>query len=838
MTKKLLILAIFLFALGLSSCQARNSVEQPQRTSYILLNQNSDIGQTFLSRYDGLNTISVYLNPSPEVDGQIKLSVIPELTSQSPIRQVPLSINGQQKSGYVKFIFQPIKSSSKQGYAFVLNYTGSGNIKVGLGPEKAYLNGSAYLDGQPQNSQLAFRLGYDSTIALKGLLTEFFTLITLLCGALALFTVPGWGIFAWLLPSWRVLNWIEKGCLSVGLSLSLYPLLLLWTDLIGMHVGIAYVWIPIMAGAILIITRQIFIRRTFQGNLDNQDNSYPNEESVFPTLSIAKPLEVDKLADLTFVIIAGLIVLTRFWPVRLLDAPLWGDSYQHTLITKLLLKNNGLFDSWQPYAELTSFTYHFGFHTISALLGWLLKTPVTEAVLWAGQILNILAVLMLYPIASRLSRSRWAGVVVVLVAGLLAPMPMFYANWGRYTQLAGQVILPILIFMIWVDLETKDRDWKQLALIWLMFVGLALTHYRVMIFALCFYPVFFLFNFRMLGGWRIIKQSFLQGVGALLLFLPWLLNTLKGKLPDFLNSSLSASLIQTTATQVTNIIGPLSNYLPIPIWILAGFATLAGFFRRSKATLVIFFWWILILILANPDRLHLPGASVIGNFAVFIAAYIPVSLLIGIEAGHLFTLLKEKISQASFDFHIGKRSINPSHILSLSALVIIMGLAIAGSILRIRDIKPSQFSLVTRPDVIATEWIDTHLPQGAKFLVNSFLAYGGSIAVGSDAGWWLPLLANRQTTQPPINYVEEDTPYPGYVADINQLVAQVQDPGLKDLQVLTELKDRQITHIYIGQLGGKVNTDSSLLNPEELIDNPHFKLVYHRDQVWIFEINY
>jgi len=34
-------------------------------------------------------------------------------------------------------------------------------------------------------------------------------------------------------------------------------------------------------------------------------------------------------------------------------------------------------------------------------------------------------------------------------------------------------------------------------------------------------------------------------------------------------------------------------------------------------------------------------------------------------------------------------------------------------------------------------------------------AYGDSVIVGSDGGWWLPLLARRQTTLPPINYGSE-----------------------------------------------------------------------------------
>ncbi|MFN2280805.1 MAG: hypothetical protein ACK2TZ_03005, partial [Anaerolineales bacterium] len=66
----------------------------------------------------------------------------------------------------------------------------------------------------------------------------------------------------------------------------------------------------------------------------------------------------------------ALIIAVRFWVIRSLDAPMWGDSYQHTMIAQLIVDHGGLFDSWQPYAEMTTFTYHFGFHSLVAVFHW------------------------------------------------------------------------------------------------------------------------------------------------------------------------------------------------------------------------------------------------------------------------------------------------------------------------------------------------------------------------------------------------------------------------------------------------------------------------------------
>ncbi|RME43034.1 MAG: hypothetical protein D6791_16435, partial [Chloroflexi bacterium] len=112
---------------------------------------------------------------------------------------------------------------------------------------------------------------------------------------------------------------------------------------------------------------------------------------------------------------------------------MWGDSYHHTLIAQLLADHGGLFQSWEPYVPLRSFTYHFGFHSNVVLFHWLTGTPILQSVIVVGQILNALAPLMIYPLVRRLGGSEWTGLIAVLIASLLSPMPAGYVNWGRYT---------------------------------------------------------------------------------------------------------------------------------------------------------------------------------------------------------------------------------------------------------------------------------------------------------------------------------------------------------------------------------------------------------------------
>jgi len=626
---------------------------------------------------------------------------------------------------------------------------------------------------------------------------------------------------------WGGIKWREKLGLSAGLSLALYPLLLLWTDIIGLHLGAIYAWLPPLAGLGIILWR----------------NRKRLSVRTFPHFNAFNL----PWADVAFIGIVALLVLTRFWAVRSLDVPMWGDSYQHTMIAQLLVDNGGLFNVWLPYAELQTLTYHFGFHTAVAAFHWLSGLDMPQAVLWTGQLLNVLAVIALYPLATRLGGNRWAGVGTVLVAGLLSPMPMYYVNWGRYTQLAGQVILPGAIYLILATLEAESRriessvltgpnwfiklrhripfDPGQMALTWVVLGGLALTHYRILIFAILFFAAFFVLRVRRETWIALLARTFWIGIGAGLLFLPWFIHTFAGKIMLIFATKLSTPVAAvSTWAQEYNAIGDLSSYLPASLWLLLFVSIIWGLWRREKGVALITLWSFLILLVANPQWLRLPGEGVLSNFAVFIAAYIPVSVLAGYLVGQI-TSYKLKVESARM-----------SLALALLFSVSVFAVGVWGARERLSDLQVMPNALVTRPDIRAAEWIQENTPQDARFLVNSFFAYNDSSIVGSDGGWWLPLLARRQTTLPPLNYSSERGPRPDYVQWVNTLTTEIQNKGITHPDVLTLLHARGITYEYIGQRQGRVNYGGPhMLEPEQLLDSPNFCLVYHQDRVWIFK---
>jgi hypothetical protein len=772
--------------------------QTPSDDTSLVLQAGNRIGQTFVATNGGLAGLEIFLIPENPGNGQILLHVRPDTEPSPDLATASLPLQAVSAPGFFEFSFPSINDSTRQSYYVLLEIHGEGKVRVGTAPGETYLEGALYKDDSPLDAQMVFRPVYDPIGRLRGWLTQVGSFTPALGIAFFLYILPGLALLT-LLPGWNMLSWAEKLGLAAGVSLALYPLLLLWTSLLGLNLGPLYAWMPGLAAVVVLVWRHRMWR---------------------PTLAVSAYRhwrELQFWPDCALVVVIGLVFVVRFWVIRSLDVPLWGDSYHHTLIAQLIVDHGGLFNSWEPYADIQTLTYHFGFHSAAAVFHWVSGLEMPQAVLWTGQILNGLAVLALYPLATRVASNRWAGVVAVLVGGLLSPMPMGYVNWGRYTQLAGQVILPAAIWLSWAVLEAKQRDWRTIALAWIALGGLAVTHYRILIFAAFFFVAYFLLNIRRMRV--VLARTVALAIGGGLLFLPWFIHTFAGSIISMLTKQLSTPAMATSSwTLEYNAMGDVLLYLPAYVWLLLPLSIGWGLWRRDTGVVIFTTWWLLVLLAANPQWMFLPGVGTLSNFAVFIAAYIPASVLIGSAAG----ALAKRWHQAG---------------MSMLLIVAVCVIGLWGAQQRLSDLKIAQSALVTEPDQRAASWIQQNTQPEAIFLVNTFFAYGDSWVVGSDGGWWLPVLARRRTSLPPINYGSERGPRPDYVEWVNALPLQIQTKGITHPDVVALLHERGITHVYIGQRQGQVNAPGpAMLQVDRLLASPSFRCIYHQDRVWVFEV--
>jgi len=660
------------------------------------------------------------------------------------------------------------------------------------------------------------------------------------------FLLPGWALLSLLLPPERLTaerrpdaaSWL---ILAAGLTLALVPIGFLFLYLVGLRVGTGVVLAGLALSAVVILWRRGPVwwawwqhrHRRWHRHSPGPDGR--DQERLSPVPG-SRRLDLPLLALLAVI---ALVFGVRLWVARGINVGFWGDSYQHTMITQLMLDNGGLFQSWEPYAPLQTFTYHFGFHSDVALFqwatGWLTGNLTPRTVVLAGQFLNGLAALALYPLTVRLcGGNRWAGVVAVLVAGLLTPMPMFYVNWGRYTQLAGQAILPVALWFVLEAVEEQRRDWRRLVLAIVMLTGLVLTHYRVAALAVAFLvPYLGLWTFqRWIGqkqgrpqayGWlEPAARLILVGSASLALAVPWLLHLEQGYWPSIANGFIQR---QTPASWVAeyNTVGDVNEYVSDLLLVLAGLGALLSLWRRRPVFLVVL-WAGLVFLMTNPHLIGLPGTGLMTNFAIAIALYLPVAMLVGYLGGEVIGFLSRRGQGKRWP-----RTIPVGGLAGCAALIAILLVGLVGVRDRAAALDPS-FQLVTPADEQAMAWIRDNTPANARFLVNSFFAYGGSLVAGSDAGWWIPLLAGRANTAPPITYATEASSEPDYVTQINDLVRTVQDSAIDDPATVQFLRQNGVSHVYIGQKGGP------LLDVERLQASALYRSVYQQGQVQIFEI--
>ncbi len=781
--------------------------DQPSHTDGMAapLEPGPPIGQTFVVRHGGLSGIEFFFSPQNAGPVTLTLHLRESAESTTDLLAARLNVPPESRPGFYRFDFPAISDSHARYYYAFLDASDPGVLIEGT-DGGAYLDGAAYFDHESLDGQTAFRLVYEVGHLLLDLGQAALGWVALLLLAALLFVVPGWGLLAWMLPD-TPLPWPVRIALAVGLGLALYPMLLLWASVVGLSPGPALAWLPIALGLVLLgwkaLRQRPPVRRAAQ--------RWARSNALWP--------------DLTLFLVLALIFFVRLLVVRTLEAPLWGDSYQHTVMAQLLLDHGGLFDSWLPYTPYQSLTVHFGFPTASAVLAWVGGKGSTEAVLLTGQLMNGFAALTLYPLAVRIAKgNRWAGVAAVLAAGLLSPMPAFYVNWGRFAQLAGQVVLPVAIWLMWEAVEHRSHSWRVAATAGLVLGGMALSYYRMPFYYAAF-AVAWLLGWG-LPRWRTDARAWLRGLGrlvpvgavALLLLVPLALRVAGGHLVTGLGSGIvQASPLDSVSADYLAW-RDIETYVPLAMLIVAAIGLVLSLLRRSWIAAAVGLWFALLAALPAGRLIHLPGANYMQTFAVLIAAYIPISLLIGWLVAQVANLLPRRAGR------------------SVLALLLTC-VALWGGAHQTRIVEPGNI-MVTRPDSRAMSWIRENTPEDSYFLVEGYYIFGYAL-VGSDGGWWIPLLAGRSTSMPPqYAHLSEQPVVPGYSQALVGLVQQLDAVSPGSPEGLRTLCDWGFTHVYIGQGQGQVGYEARrLFSEEDLSGSPAFHRMYKQDRVSIYALD-
>ncbi len=634
---------------------------------------------------------------------------------------------------------------------------------------------------------------------------------------------------------------IETLAIATGLSVALPPLVLLPPWLLGLDLTPAAAIIYIALAVLALVWRGGHVLRRV--TMSRQLSLVARQNSDTPRLEDA--------AKWMATVLPVLIAATTYGhATRDLPSGLWGDSVHHTFITRLMADHGGLFASWAPYAPMTTFSYHYGFHANALFWHWLGGMDAPRAVLAAGNAMFVANLITTGGFAAWLARKSAlsehsqiaAGLCAMLCAGFVNPIPAEFINWGRYTQSAAQVIVPVALICCCDCLQHLRDDrfhWRAAVPVCITLSGLALTHYLVTLITAVVLGVLLLASTATARSARarLRMTAGLTAAGALsaLICAPWFASVAEGRL-----DRVSSAVIQNSAAFAQRIesysaLTPLiPAYVHPVLMILAVCGAVAAVQRRAWRLVALLAAQPLTLLLARPQLLGLPGAGVIDTFTIYLGVYLYLAPSAGFGTALIWELVQTAIRRAA-----------PA-LAGLGAAAVI-GCVAALSPGLAGTLKLREHQLLTPADVRAMAWISANTPLDARFLVNTFPAYWGSVQAGNDAGWWLPLLSGRASTLPPIMYDVER----GVLDDL-RVRAQTVDvwPALRgrsmhdvspvaiDLTTANAksiLRRAGVTHVYIGaNAGTRSGTDQ--IDVEKLNQDPDYERIYDLDGARVYAL--
>ncbi|HYC60415.1 MAG TPA: hypothetical protein VEK79_12700 [Thermoanaerobaculia bacterium] len=573
---------------------------------------------------------------------------------------------------------------------------------------------------------------------------------------------------------------------EIALGLSFWPILFLFTTLVG------WSWsgtsARILFTVLVIALIAIVARRRAE---------------------LRAPDAVERVA----IALMAIVTFTRVKQIENVILPLWVDSVHHTMIVRLLVDHGRLPDSYAPFIPESTFYYHWGFHAVAAFVAWISRlvssSEMPRVVLAFGQLLNVLTFPALYCGAAVLLRNRRAALLAGMLATLVSIFPAYYVSWGRYTQLAGLLILPPLAASFW-SLGRHPRMRRAMELTMLA-AGLLLVHARVTV----VFAVLAAILAAMLIAerkWRGVTWCGAAGATALLIASPWMVTLLRAPqvrmivapaaeerprwetsnaTPDdlvwvphntFLFGLASGGLLGVAPFRL----GLAARLAAIGWWVLLVVLLQRRAMRKRRAVDrrdrwrigIIVLWVLMTALLVNLDRFGLPRMRVVTNSAAVIMLFVPLS----IAGAHLLRWVADEIVPMS-----RRRAIT-------LAAALLIGVVGASRLLHI--VNPATV-LATDADLRALEWIRAATPAGARFAVGVQPWIGGSY-IGIDGGYWIPLIAGRESILPPGLYPWV-MPHDRVASITDFLAAWYQSAQTADAAVFDTLRTRGVTHLYFGE---------------------------------------
>ena len=567
---------------------------------------------------------------------------------------------------------------------------------------------------------------------------------------------------------------VQRYAIGICLVMPVGAVIVLWMSSIGISVPTFAVYLLIGVG-LLALGQELLTKSRPTASREN--------------IAIAVAL----VAIFATALFARLVVIRDF------DLPLWGDGVHHSLIVQQMLVGLRVPDNYGALVGPQSFTYHFGFHLLASAGGDMVGLRPEQAVLLGGQVVGALIVIGVFALTTQLTNRPLAGLFAAMLVAFWTVMPGYYVTWARYTHVAGLVSLCGVVSV--VIPAVRAASIRLVVLASMASAGLLMVHPRAVVLAgALLIPLTVLLIVERLPDWKDRALAILGAtVLAVALAMPWLIR---------LTSEYGELTLLSQAVKPEEFpLGLVWTDQDQPIYALAAIAALVAVKSAPPLAIALAGWLALSYLAANPYLLRLPFHLWTHNGAIAISAFLPAAIAAGWG-----------LSQVA---RIGERIWR----FSGWSLVIAAGVA---SLLR----APAQMELINpitilaRPgDEQALRWAAENTDPQDLILIAGF-RWQNDVYMGSDAGYWLPIVSNRATTLPPLIY---DLKPRSERERIRDLAIQVERAGSNAEQLYLVASEAGAKYVFVASRPGPINA-------KVLRESDKFEMVYDSGRAKIFLI--
>jgi len=616
-------------------------------------------------------------------------------------------------------------------------------------------------------------------------------------GALIVLLLPGFALVRFAIAREK-LSLLSQLTIAPGVTIALTTLLIVWLRVLHLPIG------PIGAWLILLLSFSLL----FFGKKQNDEVNW----DLWPALTLATLL--------------GILLLVRVNATRDFIVAPGIDSAQHTVIVQLLRDHRGLFQSWAPYDAAETFTYHIGFHAVTAFFAWITGLNSADAVFVMARAVGLCAAGSLFALVRLWTRSNWGGVFAVAMWELYSRHLHFFDLPGRWTLLTGLAVLPSALVLFNVFLSERSRArWVVGSLGALAIAGLVLAQYKSalilvvlagsLICARCFFALFPKPNQPTKEISRIVSGSFFVVICALLLVTPRLTAVMQARTGQQLKRivvegapmnraafgapQLSAAEIFRTGFNTPQKIAASTLAL------LAGIVIL---WRRREAI-----WfaagWLILTVLMNPTLIGIDRLGLIDEIHWKAAVQTAIVALAGLAVGMLCEMMTARrvlLWNAGLGF-------------------LALALAVFGA-LRLPPI-PASSRFVLPDDLRVLSWIKDHVPPDEKIAARSFFDHGH--VQGYDAAVWLPYFARHETNQTSLGADLEIAP--GREHD-RQFTRELYQRDLSTPESANWMREQGFPWFFVGAIQPEI--DAGLL--AQIARNPSLELVRKENAALLYRV--